>query len=161
MRRLHAVPLVLGVLVGTILLTLSRVLASSDISGPTTISLTSTDTGLYIEHNGRRSFDEHRFREGDQRTIHSRLEDRKTGERVGYANSFCAETIRSQLHCSISFVFPGKGQVEAEGSVSLNKKINQLGVTGGTGIYRNVRGNVSAVAFPLLPDHWFTLYLTP
>jgi hypothetical protein len=66
------------------------------------------------------------------------------GRPVGHDQSQCKLMFRDEVSCQGSFIFDGKGQIIVEGV--LGETLNTLAVTGGTGRFRNARGQ--AFLFP-------------
>jgi hypothetical protein len=122
--------------------------SSSDLTGPETLHLGAITAAEYIESGGHHSSQEQTFRDGDQRTYRYRLTDPSTGARIGFGQMFCASTVGSLMLCSAAYVLPGQGQIELQGSWSLNKKPNILAVVGGTGRFRNAHGDAQIVGLP-------------
>jgi hypothetical protein len=69
------------------------------------------------------------------------------GRLVGHDSSQCTLMFRDELYCQGSFVFDGKGQIIVEG-VLPGAPPDTLAVTGGTGKFRNARGQAFLLPGP-------------
>jgi hypothetical protein len=84
---------------------------------------------------------------GDERTFYDVLFD-KSGKRVGYEGGVCAvENMRPPVFsCSITFSLAG-GQIATQLLTSPGPAPKPFAITGGSGSYRNVRGDGLVVEY--------------
>jgi hypothetical protein len=84
---------------------------------------------------------------GDERTFYDVLFDNK-GKRVGYEGGVCAvENMQPPVFsCSITFSLPG-GQIATQLLTTPGPAPKPFAVTGGSGSYRNVRGEGTLVEY--------------
>jgi hypothetical protein len=84
---------------------------------------------------------------GDERTFYDVLFDNK-GKRAGYEGGVCAvENMQPPVFsCSITFSLPG-GQIATQLLTSPGPAPKPFAVTGGSGSYRNVRGEGTLVEY--------------
>jgi hypothetical protein len=84
---------------------------------------------------------------GDERTFYDVLLD-KSGKRVGYEGGVCSvESMKPPVFsCSITFSLPG-GQIAAQLLTTPGPAPKPFAVTGGSGDYRNARGEGTLVEY--------------
>ena len=111
--------------------------AGSDISRPRTIHLvaiTTEQNALDLGASG--------FSQGDEFVFHDVLKN-EDGHHVGDDGGVCTITSLTlqQVNCVVTLWLPG-GQIASQGLNTNSAKVFTAPITGGSGIYRNVRGQI-------------------
>jgi hypothetical protein len=70
------------------------------------------------------------------------------GRRVGHDQARCTLMFRQEAFCEASAVLRGRGQIVAEGVFAFTRPRPVLAVVGGTGEFRNARGQVFILPGP-------------
>jgi hypothetical protein len=149
MRRITvagaAIALMLGI-VGVVSVASAASPATLDITTPQTLSFDIVFSPFYVvevKPNGPSK--------GDNSLFHDRLF--ANGEEVGEDGGNCVVVDNPStpstplpVSCTASFRLPG-GQITTQGLAAAGAAPKQLAVTGGTGVYRNVRGQATLVEF--------------
>ena len=98
---------------------------------------------------------------GDQFVFAGDVFDRKGGTKLGRTAGYCMTVSASEVFCAHNFVLPG-GQIAIQSlfdsSALFGGKTLRIPITGGTGIYRNARGD-GTVQLPNQTDANFVLQL--
>ena len=75
---------------------------------------------------------------------------------IGHASLVCTFTIGSERSCRGTYFLP-KGNIVVGGSISF-RQVFELAVTGGTGLFDNARGTVTATRIRKSPRGEFLLF---
>ena len=129
--------------------------ASTDLSSPRTITVIEKQTQSHFVDLGRRGPSL-----GDYFVFSGVL--RHAGNRVGYDGYHCTfvHTRPFRAECEATFKLGGRGKITAEGLLRLANRTFIVAVNGGTGGFRNARGQVtiqelsqttSKITFHLIP----------
>ena len=113
---------------------------SSSMSSPSTLQFqahTEREASIDLGRAGRSL--------GDEQVLAGLLYDRTGATRVGTFRAVCVVTSRSPVkgECSMTARVAGKGQITSQGYSQIPLVGFTNGVTGGTGIFQNTRGQVS------------------
>ena len=123
---------------------------SSRISSPSTLRLqahTEREASVDLGRAGRSL--------GDEQVLAGLLYDRSGAARVGTFRAVCVVTSRSPVNgeCSMTARVAGKGQITSQGYSQIPFVGFTNAVTGGSGIFQNVRGQVSGKSVtPVITD---------
>jgi hypothetical protein len=72
----------------------------------------------------------------------------EAGSVVGHDQVRCTVGFRDELHCDTSFIIDGRGQILVAGTVTRGATQLTLVITGGTGEFKRVRGQVRETLLP-------------
>jgi hypothetical protein len=130
--------LLVGCLAGVVLLTGSVTKGSPTLAGPGTIRITSRDVGVSFDNRGAPSrgagdvilFRQLLFNKGIKKAA------------IGRADLVCTYTDSKTRQCNGTYYLP-RGKIVVAGSLRY-RDFFRLAVTGGTEIYDNVRGTLTA-----------------
>ena len=137
--------LIAGALVGFALLTGSITQGSPALSGPGTIRITSLDVKVSLLNRGARSRGM-----GDVLLIRQLLFNKGIRkEAIGRADLVCTYTGPKARQCSGTYALP-RGTIVVSGSIRY-RDFFKLAVVGGTEIYDNVRGSLTATRYTRRP----------
>ena len=137
--------LICGALVGFALITGSITQGSPALTAPGTIRITSLETKVSLLNRGARSRGV-----GDVLLIRQLLFNKAIRkEAIGHADLVCTYTGPRARQCSGTYSLP-KGTLVVAGSVRF-RDFFRLAVVGGTEIYDNVRGSLTATKFTRRP----------
>jgi hypothetical protein len=132
-------------LVGFALLAGSVTQGSPALSGPGTIRITSMDVKVSLLNRGARSRGT-----GDVLLIRQLLFNKAIRkEAIGHADLVCTYTGPKARQCSGTYSLP-RGSIVVSGTVRF-RDFFRLAVVGGTEIYDNVRGSMTATKFTKRP----------
>jgi hypothetical protein len=108
------------------------------LTGPGTIRITSREVSDTFVDVGKRG-----MTPGDTQIVREQLfNTRITPKPIGHAEIVCTFTVASSRYCSGTFFLP-KGKIVVAGPIYY-RQLYELAVTGGTGLYDNVRGSLTA-----------------
>jgi hypothetical protein len=137
--------LLLGALLGFALLTGSVTQGSPTLSGPGTIRITSRDIEVKLDNRGPTSRGT-----GDVLLIRQLLYNKGIKSApIGRADLVCTYTGSRARQCSGTYVLP-RGKIVVSGSLQY-REFYKLAVVGGTEIYDNVRGSMTATRYARTP----------
>ena len=142
----------LGVLATTLLMAVGGVTvasASSDITTATTIHFLARQTSFTFIDVGKKGFS---F--GDYYVATEDL--LQAGKKIGHDAYKCTAVSDRDTVCEATYVLAG-GQITTQGDVLPPAEHFNVAVTGGTGIYQNVRGQLTIVPGPRGADETFHL----
>jgi hypothetical protein len=125
---------------------------SGTTTGPATIGISSKQsTYLRIDGGVRRRT------AGDTEIVRLALYNRRiTNRAIGHAELVCTYTVGSSRLCQGTYFLP-KGKLVVSGSI-LFRQLFQLAVVGGTGLYDNARGTLTATRTSKRPYREFLLF---
>ena len=125
---------------------------SSAGTGPALIRITSTQTRYVGIDNGRTGTSP-----GDLELIKQSLFNRRiTQSPIGRAEHECTFTFGKARICRATY-FLAKGRIIVGGSIS-NRDIYELAILGGTGLYDNARGTLTAIRTARGPRREFLIF---
>ena len=125
-------------LAGAGLLAAPALSATPLLTKPGTIRITSTQVSETLVDIGR-----HGITPGDTQIIRDQLYNlRITRKPIGHAELVCTFTVGNSRYCSGTYFFP-KGKIVVAGPIYF-RQLYELAVSGGTGLYDNVRGSLTA-----------------
>ena len=134
-----------GALIGFALLTGSITQGSPALTGPGTIRITSMDVKVSLLNRGAR-----RRGMGDVLLIRQLLFNKEIRrEAIGHADLVCTYTGPKARQCNGTYTLP-RGSIVVSGTVSY-PDFFRLAVVGGTEIYDNVRGSLTATKYTKKP----------
>jgi hypothetical protein len=126
-------------LAGTAVLTATAG-AGTRLTGPGTIRITSrqvSETRVDVGPKG--------LSPGDLDIVREQLfNTRITPKAIGHAELVCTYTVKNSRNCQGTFFLP-RGKIVVAGPI-FYRQLYELAVTGGTGLYDNVRGSVTVTA---------------
>jgi len=124
--------------------------ASSAQTGPALIRITSTQKKYMFVNVGRGTA-------GDMEIIRQRLFNKKITKRsIGRSELVCTFTFRRQRSCRATYFLP-EGKIVIGGSIT-NRDIYDLAILGGTGLYNNARGTLTAIRLAKRPRREFLIF---
>jgi hypothetical protein len=124
--------------------------ASSAQTGPALIRITSTQS-KYMRINSAPGT------AGDSELIRQRLYNKKiTKKPIGRADFLCTFTFGTQRACRVTYFLP-QGKIVVGGSIT-NRAIYELAILGGTGLYNNARGTLTAIRTAKSPRREFLIF---
>ena len=124
--------------------------ASNAQTGPALIRITSTQI-KYVRVNGGPGT------VADQELIRQRLFNKKiTQSPIGRADFRCTFTFGTSRFCMATY-FLAKGKLVVGGTIS-NRDIYDLAILGGTGLYNNARGTLTAIRIGKAPRREFLIF---
>ena len=136
---------VTGALAVFALVTGSVTSGSSDLAGPGTIRLTSRQIGISFDNRGASSRGP-----GDVLLIRELLYNKGIRKApIGHSEMVCTYTGSRWQQCSGTYFLP-RGKIVVAGSLRW-REFFKLAVVGGTDIYDNVRGSLSATLYARQP----------
>ena len=134
-----------GVVLGFGLITGTATLSSQALSGPGMIRITSRDVHVSLDNRGST-----RRGAGDVLLIRQLLYNKSIRKSaIGHADIVCTFTGPKSRQCNGTFFLP-RGKIVVSGSV-LYREFQELAVVGGTNIYDNVRGSMTATMLSRRP----------
>jgi hypothetical protein len=134
-----------GALIGFALITGSITQGSPALSGPGTIRITSIDARVSVLNRGARSRGV-----GDVLLIRQLLFNKGIRkDAIGRADLVCTYTGPKARQCSGTYTLP-RGSIVVSGTVRF-RDFFRLAVVGGTEIYDNVRGSLTATRYTRRP----------
>ena len=137
--------LICGALIGFALVTGSITEGSPALTGPGTIRITSVDAKVSFLNRGARSRGV-----GDVLLIRQLLYNKGIRrEAIGHADLVCTYVGRRTRQCNGTYTLP-KGTLVVSGSIRF-RDFFRLAVVGGTEIYDNVRGSLTATKYTKRP----------
>jgi hypothetical protein len=137
--------MVTGALAAFALATGSVTSGSSDLAGPGTIKVTSRQIGIIFDNRGPASRGP-----GDVLLIRELLYNKGIRKSpIGHSEMVCTYTGSKWQQCSGTYFLP-RGKIVVAGSLRW-REFYKLAVVGGTDIYDNVRGSVSATLYARQP----------
>ena len=146
--RLH----LLAAAVGVALVAASAAPGSATLEGPGTIRITSRQvTHLHVDGGlkGRGA--------GDQDFYRQLLYNKKITPRpIGHSDVVCTNTGTGSMNCTGTYFLP-KGKLMVGGVVGA-RLFYELAVFGGTGLYNNARGTLTATYLGGLPPQEFLVF---
>lgn len=127
-------------------------LSSSAATGPAQIGISGQQTNYVVIDEGRKGRSP-----GDQEIVRQRLFNRRVSTKaIGHASLLCTFTIGAERVCRGTYFLP-KGSIVVGGSISF-RQVFELAVVGGTGLYDNARGTVTATRIKRSPRREFLLF---
>jgi hypothetical protein len=112
--------------------------AASQLTGPGTIRITSREVATTRVDIGKKGLSP-----GDLDIVREELfNTRITPKPIGHAEIICTYTVKTSRNCQGTFFLP-KGKIVVAGPIYY-RQLYELAVIGGTGLYDNVRGSVTA-----------------
>jgi hypothetical protein len=124
--------------------------ASSAQTGPALIRITSTQK-QYLRIDGGRGT------AGDTEMIRQRLYNKKITKRsIGRSELLCTFTFGRNRSCRATYFLP-QGKVVVGGSIT-NRDVYELAILGGTGLYNNARGTLTAIRIARSPRREFLIF---
>lgn len=121
-------------------------------TGPALIRITSTQVSYARIDVGRRGRGI-----GDMEILTQRLYNRRiTPKAIGRAETVCTFGFRSSRSCRTTYVLP-RGSLMVGGSVRF-REIYELAILGGTGLYNNARGTLTATQIRRSPRREFLIF---
>ena len=124
--------------------------ASSAQTGPALIRITSTQKA-YVRVDGGPGIT------GDSEYIRMRLFNKKiTQSAIGRADFRCSFTFGTGRSCMATY-FLSKGKIVVGGAIS-NRDVYDLAILGGTGLYNNARGTLTAIRIGKNPRREFLIF---
>jgi hypothetical protein len=149
MRKLLPVA---AALLGFALLTGSVTRSSQALSGPGTIRITSRDIQISLANQGAASRGA-----GDTLLIRQLLFNKGIRKKsIGHADMVCTYTGYRSRQCSGTYFLP-KGSIVVSGSLRF-REFYELAVVGGTSLYDNVRGSLTATMFTRRPHREILIF---
>ena len=137
--------LICGALIGFALVTGSITEGSPALTGPGTVRITSVDAKISFLNRGARSRGV-----GDVLLIRQLLYNKGIRrEAIGHADLVCTYVGPRARQCNGTYTLP-KGTLVVSGSIRF-RDFFRLAVVGGTEIYDNVRGSLTATKFTKRP----------
>jgi hypothetical protein len=144
--------LVVAALLGFALLTGSVTRSSQALSGPGTIRITSRDIQISLANQGAASRGA-----GDTLLIRQLLFNKGIRKRaIGHADMVCTYTGYRSRQCSGTYFLP-RGSIVVSGSLRF-REFYELAVVGGTNLYDNVRGSMTATMFTRTPHREILIF---
>jgi hypothetical protein len=126
--------------------------SAAAVTGPAQIPISSQQTTYTRVDNGRK-----RTSPGDMEIVRYRLFNRRVSTRpIGHADLVCTFTTGTARVCRGTYSLP-KGRLEVGGSITF-RQLYQLAVLGGTGLYDNARGTMTATRINRKPRREFLLF---
>jgi hypothetical protein len=130
-----------GVLLGFGFITGSVTRGSQALSGPGTIRITSRDLHVSLDNRGPATRGA-----GDVLVIRQLLFNKAIRRQaIGHADIVCTYTGPKSRQCSGTYFLP-RGKIVVSGSLRY-REFYELAVVGGTSIYDNVRGSMTATMY--------------
>ena len=124
--------------------------ASSAQTGPALIRITSAQS-KYMRINAAPGT------AGDSEAIRQRLYNKKiTKNPIGRAELLCTFTFGENRSCRATY-FLAQGKIVVGGSIT-NRSIYELAILGGTGLYNNARGTLTAIRTSKSPRREFLIF---
>ena len=121
-------------------------------TGPALIRITSTQTKYVGLDGGLRGTNT-----GDVEIIRQLLYNRRITRRsIGRSEMTCTFTFGTSRTCNGVFFFP-KGKIVVGGAIN-NREIYELAILGGTGLYNNARGTLTATRTARKPRREFLIF---
>jgi hypothetical protein len=119
-------------------------------TGPALIRITSTQKTYMFVNIGLGTA-------GDMEMIRQRLYNKKITKRsIGRSELVCTFTFGSQRSCRATYFLP-QGKIVVGGSIT-NRDIYELAILGGTGLYNNARGTLTAIRTAKRPRREFLIF---
>jgi hypothetical protein len=144
--------LVVAALLGFGLLTGSVTRSSQALNGPGTIRITSRDIQISLANRGPASRGA-----GDTLLIRQLLFNKGIRKKsIGHADMVCTYTGFRSRQCSGTYFLP-KGSIVVSGSLRY-REFFELAVVGGTSLYDNVRGSLTATMFTRRPHREILIF---
>jgi hypothetical protein len=144
--------LLVSVLLGFALLTGAVTQGSPSLSGPGTIRITSLDVAVSLDNHGPASRGT-----GDVLLIRQLLFNKGIRKQpIGHTDLVCTYTGSRARQCSGTYFLP-KGKIVVAGSLRF-REFFKLAVVGGTDLYDNVRGSLTATAYTRSPRREILLF---
>ena len=129
----------IGTLAGAVVLT-GAASPGPRLTGPGTIRITSREVA-----NTRIDLGAKGLSPGDMDVVREQLfNTRITPKAIGHAEIVCTYIVKTSRNCQGTFFLP-KGKIIVGGPIYY-PQLYELAVTGGTGLYDNVRGSVTVTA---------------
>ncbi len=134
---------------------ITAALASSDITQPETIVLTSMtvkQVGIDVGAKG--------FGPGDQYVFQDTLYDETGATKVGADRGQCTQSFHAWTVCEVALSIAGRGEITSVGAFNQKEQAADFPLIGGTGEFDNVRGSAH-VEFTSEVESTITLNLLP
>jgi hypothetical protein len=126
--------------------------SASEVTVPAQIGISGQQTTYARVDLGRK-----KTSPGDMEIVRYRLFNRRVSTRpIGHADLVCTFTIRTARVCRGTYSLP-KGKLVVGGSITF-RQLYQLAVLGGTGLYDNARGTMTATRINRRPRREFLLF---
>ena len=126
--------------------------SSDAATGPATIGISSKQS-TYVRIDGGPA----RGSTGDTEIVRLALYNRRiTNRSIGHAELVCTYTVGASRLCQGTYFLP-KGKLVVSGSI-LFRQLYELAVVGGTGLYDNARGTLTATRTSKRPYREFLLF---
>jgi hypothetical protein len=126
--------------------------SSAAATGPAQIGISGQQTNFVRLDVGRKGRSP-----GDQEIVRQTLFNRRVSSTpIGHASLECTFAIGAERVCRGTYFLP-KGSIVVGGSISF-RQVFQLAVVGGTGLYDNARGTVTATRIKKSPRREFLLF---
>lgn len=146
-KRLGAVAAVLAAGVGSF-----NVWTSSAETGPALIRISGTQKHYFRVDTGAKGRSP-----GDTEIIWQQLFNRRiTPKAIGHAEFVCRFTVDTSRLCEGTFFLP-KGRLMVSGAMRF-RQIYELAIVGGTGLYNNARGTLTATRTHRSPRREFLIF---
>ncbi|HEX9351555.1 MAG TPA: hypothetical protein VF877_09815 [Gaiellaceae bacterium] len=144
--------LLVAALLGFALLTGAVTRSSQALNGPGTIRITSRDIQISLVNRGPASRSA-----GDTLLIRQLLFNKGIRKKsIGHADIVCTYTGFRSRQCSGTYFLP-KGSIVVSGSLRF-REFFELAVVGGTSLYDNVRGSMTATMFTRSPHREILIF---
>jgi hypothetical protein len=116
---------------------LATALAGNDITSPQTLVLTETQTKSKVADVGKPGIGP-----GDSFLFISSLTNMADGSKAGSVHGQCTVQVGHWLLCQAGAFLGDQGEISVSGVISSNAQSIDIPITGGTGVFDNVRGTV-------------------
>ena len=121
-------------------------------TGPAQIGISGQETNFVRINVGKRGRSP-----GDTEVIRQTLFNRRlTSKPIGHSSLVCTYAIGAERVCRGTYFLP-KGKIMVAGSITF-RQVYELAVVGGTGLYDNARGTVTATRIRKSPRREFLLF---
>lgn len=121
-------------------------------TGPALIRITSVETGYARIDQGRRGRGI-----GDMEIVNQRLFNRRiTPTAIGRAETVCTFGFANMRSCRMTYTLP-RGKIVVGGTVRF-RQIYEVAILGGTGLYNNARGTMTATQTRRSPRREFLVF---
>jgi hypothetical protein len=144
--------LLVATLLGFALVTGAVTRGSQALNGPGTIRITSRDIQISLDNRGAPSRGA-----GDTLLIRQLLFNKGIRKKsIGYADMVCTYTGFRSRQCNGTYFLP-KGTIVVSGSLRY-REFYELAVVGGTNLYDNVRGTMTATMYTRRPHREILIF---
>lgn len=114
-------------------------------TGPATIRITNVQTDFRRIGSGSRD------RTGEVEIIKQRLNNPRISHPIGRGDLVCTYLDRRTRQCTATYMLP-RGTISVVGAID-SRLLYTAAIVGGTGLYDNARGTLTATATRLSPRH--------